>query len=66
MHDLVVANTRLRGKSGRHDIGIDGTRITTITEHERHGTLDGRQVVDAAGHLVTESFVNAHLHLDKV
>jgi cytosine deaminase len=61
-HQLVVADATLRGRPGRLQIGIDDGRITTIGEEP----LTGRDEVDAGGGLVTESFVNAHLHLDKV
>ncbi|MGH8964363.1 MAG: amidohydrolase family protein, partial [Actinomycetes bacterium] len=61
-HDVVVANATLRGRGGRHHIGIRGALIDTVSEHQ----LEGARVIDAAGRLVTESFVNAHLHLDKV
>jgi cytosine deaminase len=62
VHDLVVTNAALRGRAGLHQIGIDGATITTVGPE----VLAGRQVVDADGSLVTESFVNAHMHLDKV
>jgi cytosine deaminase len=61
-HDLVVGDAVLRGRRGRWQIGIDAGRIGVVTEE----TLTGRVEVDAAGGLVTESFVNGHLHLDKV
>lgn len=61
-HDLVVADATLRGRDGRWRIGIDGDRISTVTSD----AIAGRDEVDAAGALVTESFVDAHLHLDKV
>jgi cytosine deaminase len=61
-HDLVVADATLRGRPGRWQIGIDDGRIAAVTEHP----LSGREEIDAAGGLVTESFVNGHLHLDKV
>jgi cytosine/creatinine deaminase len=60
--DLVVRDATLRGRAGRHDIGISGGRIAAITAEP----LEGAAEVDAAGNLVTESFVNAHLHLCKV
>ncbi len=62
MHDLVVADAVLRGRPGRHHVGIDGVTISTVTDD----VLEGAEVVDADGSLVTESFVNAHMHLDKV
>jgi cytosine deaminase len=61
-HQLVVADATLRGREGRWQLGIDAGRITAITQE----TLTGRQEVDAAGALVTESFANGHMHLDKV
>ncbi len=62
MVELVVQAARLR--DGRVvDIGIDAGRISALTDPD---TFDGRRVVHAHGRLVTESFVNAHMHLDKV
>jgi len=61
-HQLVVGDATLRGRSGRWRIGIDDGRISTVAD----GSLTGREEIDAAGGLVTESFVNGHLHLDKV
>ena len=61
-YDLVVRDAALRGRRGRHSIGVKDGRIAAITEGPLAGTTD----VDAAGNLVTESFVNAHLHLCKV
>jgi cytosine/creatinine deaminase len=61
-HQLVVADAALRGRPGRWQIGVDDGRIARITQE----TLRGRDEIDAAGGLVTESFVDAHLHLDKV
>jgi cytosine deaminase len=62
VHRLVVADATLRGRPGRWHIGIDDGRISAVTD----APLSGREEVDAAGGLVTESFVDAHLHLDKV
>jgi len=62
-YDLVVANARLRGRGeALHHIGIRGGRIAAIEPSPLHGDAE----LDAAGNLVTPSFVNAHLHLDKV
>lgn len=61
-HDLVVSDAVLRGRTGRWHIGIDRGVVTTVA-----GTpLRGRVGIDAEGGLVTESFVNAHMHLCKV
>ncbi len=62
-YDLVVANARLHGRGNAlHHIGIRGGRIAAIEPRPLRG--DGE--LDAAGNLVAPSFVNAHLHLDKV
>lgn len=61
-HQLVVADAVLRGRPGRWQIGIDDGHIEAVTQDR----LTGRDEIDAGGGLVTESFVNAHLHLDKV
>ena len=62
MFDLIVRRARLRA-GGTRDIGIAGGRIAAIAERLDRGA---GEVVDAAGRLVTESFVNPHLHLCKV
>lgn len=61
-HQLVVADATLRGRAGRWHLGIDDGRVSAISERP----LSGAAELDAAGGLVTESFVNGHLHLDKV
>jgi len=59
---LVVADATLRGRDGRWQIGIDDGRIAAVSGE----TLSGAEEIDAAGGLVTESFANGHMHLDKV
>jgi cytosine deaminase len=62
--DLVVRRAHLRHRDdGLADIGIKDGRIATIAAR-----LEGKAAaeVDARGNLVTESFVNPHLHLCKV
>jgi cytosine deaminase len=59
---LVISASRLR--DGRVvDLGIAADRIAVIADAH---TLRAPTVLPADGRLVTESFVNAHLHLDKV
>ncbi len=63
-YDILVRRARLRGRHDRlFEIGISDGRIAAIGE-----CLDGTaaSVIDARGNLVTESFVNSHLHLCKV
>ena len=62
--DLAIRCARLRGSAYRYaDIGIKDGRIAAIAPR-----LDGSAAaeIDARGNLVTESFVNPHLHLCKV
>jgi cytosine deaminase len=62
--DLIIRDATLRGKpEGRFDIGIQSGKIAAIETE-----LDGPPAsqIEANGNLVTESFVNPHLHLCKV
>jgi cytosine/creatinine deaminase len=65
MFDIAIRRARLRGAAARQhaDIGITDGRIAAIAPN-----LDdsGAAEIDARGNLVTESFVNPHLHLCKV
>jgi cytosine deaminase len=61
--DMVIRRARLRGRGNAlMAIGVRDGRIAAIGER-----LDGTAAmeVDAAGNLVTESYVNPHLHLCK-
>jgi cytosine deaminase len=63
-YDILVRRARLRGRHDRlFEIGISDGRIAAIGER-----LEGAAAteIDARGNLVTESFVNSHLHLCKV
>jgi cytosine deaminase len=63
-YDLLVRQSRLRSdQDGLFDIAIRDGRIVAI-DPAIDATADNE--VDADGHLVTESFVNTHLHLCKV
>lgn len=68
MHDLVISDARLRRgvraplRGDVRNIGVVDGRIATITE----ASVDGIERIDAGGALVLPSFVDAHLHLDKV
>jgi cytosine deaminase len=60
--DLIVRNARLRdGRAA--EIGIEGGKIAAIGDKI---SASAAQEIDARGNLVTESFVNPHLHLCKV
>jgi cytosine deaminase len=61
--DIVIRHGRLRGAAPHADIGIADGRIAAIAPRlEAAGATE----IDARGNLVTESFVNPHLHLCKV
>ena len=61
---LTIRSARLRGDADLVDIVVRDGIVSAITP-AGHAGSDGTEV-DAAGNLVTESFVNTHLHLDKV
>jgi cytosine deaminase len=63
-YDLLIrhAKTRFSGEEPL-DIGIKGGRIVSIKKGLEEAA---DRVIDAGGKLVTESFVNGHLHLCKV
>ena len=64
MTDLCIRRARLRHKGDElFDIAIDDGRITDIGNAL---AVRGKDEIDAEGSLVTESFVNPHLHLCKV
>ena len=61
---LTIRSGRRRSESGLVDIIIRDGQVAAILPE---GEAPAAEVeVDAAGNLVTESFVNTHLHLDKV
>lgn len=62
-YDLIIRQARLRGRKSPADLAIGGGVIRKIAPK-----IAGRarRVLQARGGLVTESFVNPHLHLDKV
>ena len=61
-YDLVITNARLRGRTQPCSIAVADGAIAAIED----APLDGDAVIDAGGQLVSSSFVDAHLHLDKV
>ncbi len=61
--DLLITNARTRKTEDLVDIGIADGKIAKIGAGLAG---DATATIDAGGKLVTESFVNGHLHLDKV
>lgn len=64
MTDILIQNAQLRkNKSGKLvNVRIKDGKVSDIGE----GLQKAEKTIDAGGGLVTESFVNPHLHLDKV
>lgn len=60
--DLVIRNARLRGQEKLVDIAIAGEKIEHICEKIPG---KGKEEIDAGGRLVTPTFVDPHVHLDK-
>ena len=61
--DILIQRALLRAQSQLVDIGIKDGNITALAE----GLVgESELTIDAQGNLVTESFVNPHLHLCKV
>jgi N-acyl-D-aspartate/D-glutamate deacylase len=61
-YDLVIQNGRVidpeSGLDGVRSIGITGTKIAAV----REGSLVGKRVLDAAGHVVAPGFIDLHQH----
>ncbi len=63
-YDIIIKNARTRSSGATLvEIGIADGRVARI---DARVESEAAEVLDAAGCLVTESFVNGHLHLDKV
>ena len=64
IYDLIIQQAHLRGNSdGLVEIGVSGGKIVEISAKIEK---DARINLNTNGNLVTESFVNPHLHLCKV
>jgi len=63
-YDMILKNCQLRGKPDiRFEIAVSEGKIKEISETVKGSAAS---TIDAKGNLVTESFVNTHLHLCKV
>ncbi len=62
-YDILIKNAKIRSRDELVDIAVLDGKITAI---EKNITEEASKIIDASGNLVTESFVNGHLHLDKV
>ena len=57
-YDILIKNAKTRKCAELVSIAIEGGKIAAI-EKDLHA--DAKQVIDAKGGLVTESFINGHL-----
>ena len=64
MYDILIKNAQLRRKAGLWNIAIEKGVVQKITKKPLRAKAG--KVIDAGGNLVTESYVNTHLHLCKV
>lgn len=63
---MTIVNARLRGRDGVWSIDTADDTITAVRSADSAAPTASEEIIDAAGGLVTESFVNGHLHLCKV
>ena len=61
--DLTITNARIRGRDGIFNVTVENGKIARIDKHFAASGAD--ETIDANGKLVTPSFVNTHVHLDK-
>jgi cytosine deaminase len=61
--DILIQRAQLREEKDVFDIGIGNGKIVALAKQVEG---DAELTIDAQGNLVTESFVNPHLHLCKV
>ena len=61
-YNLVIRNTKIRSRDKLVNISVLEDEIAKISEDQITGSIE----LDAEGNLVTETFVNPHLHMDKV
>jgi len=61
-YDLVILNARVIDPESNLDavrnVGVTGGTITAVTE----GKIDGKQTIDATGHVVAPGFIDMHHH----
>ncbi|MBG9444207.1 cytosine deaminase [Cytobacillus firmus] len=58
---MIIKNAKLRGREGLWNITIQDGKIHSLTQGEADA---GQEILDAAGSLVSEPFIEPHIHLD--
>ncbi|MDD4835033.1 MAG: amidohydrolase family protein [Lutispora sp.] len=61
--DLIIRNAKLRNQEGLWDIGIENGKIKTLANNLEEKAAEE---IDAKGKLTVPSFIDPHIHLDKV
>ncbi len=61
--DIIIRNAKLRNKEGLWDIGIEKGKIKALANSLPE---KAEQEIDAKGKLTVPSFIDPHIHLDKV
>lgn len=61
--DLIIRNAKLRNKEGLWDIGIEKGKIKALASRLE---AKAAEEIDAKGKLTVPSFIDPHIHLDKV
>ncbi|MFD1936287.1 amidohydrolase family protein [Nonomuraea mangrovi] len=64
--DLLIRDATLRGRPGTWMLAAADGVLTAVAPEDRDAAGAATLVIDAGGRLVTEPFVDAHLHLCKV
>ncbi|GCE11924.1 cytosine deaminase [Tengunoibacter tsumagoiensis] len=63
-YDLLIRHAQLPNRQGLVDIAIQDGRFVRIAPELLNGSA--RREIDAAGHLLSPPFIDAHVHLDAV
>ena len=61
--DIIIKNAKLRGKDNLCDIAIENGKIVALKDEISAGAT---KIIDAKGKLTVASFIDPHIHLDKV
>ena len=65
---MIITNAALRGREGTWDVHIEnanfGSIVASPADSDNRDGSSAADLFDAAGRLVVEPFVDAHVHLD--
>lgn len=61
--DIIIKNAKLRGKDNLCDIAIENGKIVALKDEI---SARATKIIDAKGKLTVASFIDPHIHLDKV